>query len=112
MENTVEKQKDADEGHMYQSKWTEGYFFCINPYGPTVESHSTYSVVLGRVSTLNRHITFQCFTFVFAEFMLPSGCFWTLKITVSWKLIWTRLLELTKIIWTEKCEWRKSLQRL
>jgi len=86
MVNTAEKRKDADEGNMYPSKWTEGYFFCIDPYGSTVESNSTtHSVVLGRMSSSNRHITFQCFLIVFAEFLLPSGCFWTLKITVSRK---------------------------
>jgi hypothetical protein len=39
MENKVEKRKDADEGNirMYPSKWAEGYFFCINTYGPTVD---------------------------------------------------------------------------
>ena len=68
-------------------RWTEGYFLCINPYGSTVDSNSTTLSVLGRVSSLNRQITLQCFMFVFAEFLLPSGCcYWTLKITVSWKI--------------------------
>jgi len=59
MENTVDKRKDGGEGNMYPIKWTEGFFFCINPYGPTVLSNSTtHSVVLVRASSSDRHFTF------------------------------------------------------
>jgi hypothetical protein len=52
------------------------------PYLSNVEPNSTgLSVVLGPMSSLNRHAISKCFTLVFPKLLLKSGCFWTLKIS-------------------------------
>ena len=69
------------------------------PYGSSVESHSTaLSVASGPMSSSNRHVILPSLTLVFPELVLSSGRFWSLSIrNLLEKLILTKLLEFTRI---------------
>lgn len=62
-------------------------FFDINPYQPNVESDSTaLYVVPGPTSSKNPQDILRCLLFDFPEIMLSSGCFWTSRLHILWKI--------------------------
>jgi hypothetical protein len=58
-----------------------------NPYQSNVELDSTaLSVLPDPMSRSSRQVNLHCFILVYPNFLLPSGCFWTLKLEIFWKI--------------------------
>jgi hypothetical protein len=61
--------------------WGDHIQIDLKPYRSSVELISTALYVVRRpMSSSNRHVTLQCFVFVFRTLPLSSGCFWNVKI--------------------------------